>query len=96
MHGMLIGVYYCVRGVFSLASNSITLFFSLGYAPKPAIGPPSCGTIYFSLLIVLAVIGLVVYIAVARQYRRRQRDDDDQLFNQHIFVENYYGSLTEY
>ena len=95
MHGMLIGVYYCVRGVFSLASNFITLSFSLGFKLKPTFGPPSCGIIYFSLLIVLAVIGLVVYIPVARRYRRRQRDDDDKLLNQHMFVEDYYGSLTD-
>lgn len=91
MHGMLIGVYYCVRGIFSLVSNIITLAFTVGFLRNPLFGPPSCGSIYFSVMIVLAVVGLMVYIPVARKYQRRQRNDDDELLNQHMFVENYYA-----
>ena len=91
MHGLLIGVYYCVRGVFSLVSNTVTLIFSLAFTSSPHFGPPSCGSIYFSVMIVLAVVGLMVYIPVAGRYHRRQRNDDDELLNQHMFVENYYA-----
>lgn len=94
MHGLLIGVYYCVRGVFSLISNTITLVFSLAFMSDPHFGPPSCGSIYFSVMIVLAVAGLAVYIPVAGRYQQRQRNDDDELLNQHMFVENYYAHAS--
>lgn len=93
MQGMLIGTYYCVRGVFGFVASTIILGFTLGYWLHPST-QPSCGILYYGLTIVLATIGLFAYIIVARRYKKRQRDDTDTLLNQHAFVENYYGAVV--
>ena len=94
MRGMLIGVYYGVRGVFAFFSGIIILAFSMGYHRNPTFSKPTCGTLYYSLTTFFAVLGLAVYYCVAKGYKKRQRDDSDTLINQHAFVEEYYGAIN--
>ncbi len=92
MTGMLIGVYYGFRGLFSLVSGIIVLAFSFGYKNNPTF-TPSCGTLYYLFVLILASVGLVVFVVVAMRYKRRQRDEEDMLINQQAFVENYYSNF---
>ena len=92
MRGMLIGVYYSFRGLFNLLGGCVLLIVTFSYQNSPDLENPPCGGIYYSLITVCAIIGLVVYVCISRKYRRRQRDDRS-LLEQYNFVEQYYGSL---
>lgn len=94
MRGMLIGAYYGFRGVFAFFSGIIILAFSMGYRLNPTFSRPTCGTLYYSLIIFFAILGFIIYYCVAKGYKRRQRDDSETLVNQHTFVEEYYGAVN--
>ena len=75
MLGMLIGLFWFLRAVHIDMSSAITLVFQYGYVID---GPSvlSCMTWLSLLLGLIAVIGLIVYVLVARWYVLRIRDDD--------------------
>ena len=74
MHGMLIGLFWFLRAFYIDISTAITLAFQYGHADGPSI--LSCTTWFTLLLGLIAVIGLVVYVPVARWYVLRIRNDD--------------------
>lgn len=92
MRGMLIGIYYSMRGIFALFAGVFVLAFTLGFQNNPFLNSPSCGTLYYAFTALVAVVGLIAYIFVSKAYKPRQRDDIDTLLNQQTFVVNYYGS----
>ena len=92
MKGMLIGIYYCIRGIFAFVSAIILLGFTLGFQLNPRSNP-SCGTLYYALTTLIALAGFVAFVFVASRYKKRQRDDSDTLVNQHSFVEDYYSNV---
>ncbi len=95
MRGMLIGAFYCVRGVFGFFTALLFLFFTLGFKAHPLELPVgsvfSCGMPLNATVIVMSVVGLGLYIVVARKYKQRVRDDH---FNPRIFAEKYYYGST--
>lgn len=93
MRGMLIGIYYSMRGIFALFAGVVVLAFTLGFEQNPYQTSPSCGTLYYLFTMLVAIVGLIVYVFVSKAYKRRQRDDTDTLINQQAFVVNYYGAL---
>ena len=92
MRGMLIGIYYSMRGIFALFGGVFVLAFTLGFEQNHYPPSPSCGTLYYVFTALVALVGLIVYIFVSKAYKPRQRDDIDTLLNQQTFVVNYYGS----
>ena len=95
MQGMLIGAYYSMRGVFALFAGIFVLAFTLSFKANPYLSPPSCGTLYYAFTAVVAIVGLIIYVFVARSYKWRRRDDLATLLNQQEFVERYYGTMTQ-
>lgn len=95
MQGMLIGAYYSMRGVFALFAGIFVLAFTLGFEANPYLSPPSCGILYYAFTAVVAIVGLIIYVFVARSYKWRRRDDLATLLNQQEFVEQYYGTMTQ-
>lgn len=94
MRGMLIGVFYCIRGVAGFFTALLFLAFTLGFAshPLPATSGISCGFPLNATAIVVSVLGLAVYIKVAKNHKNRERDEQ---FNARAFAEKYYyGSIT--
>ena len=75
MLGMLIGLFWFLRAIHIDISSAITLVFQYGHTID---GPSvlSCMTWLSLLLGLIAVIGLIVYVLVARWYVLRVRDDD--------------------
>ena len=75
MLGMLIGLFWFLRAIHIDISSAITLVFQYGYVID---GPSilSCMTWFSILLGLIAVIGLIVYVLVARWYVLRVRNDD--------------------
>ena len=74
MHGMLIGLFWFLRAIYIGISSAITLTFQ--YVQIHVTSILSCTTWFSLLLGLIAVIGLVVYIVVARWYILRVRDDE--------------------
>ena len=75
MHGMLIGLFWFLRAIYIDVSSGITLAFQYRHVIN---GPSvlSCTTWFTLLFGLIAIIGLIVYVLVARWYVLRVRDDD--------------------
>ena len=85
MKGMLIGLSFSIRGLFQLigfAMNVLFLFINKYFI--------SCATDYYILTIVVGVVGLAVYVYVARKYKLRERDEPCHVRR---FVEEYYSKI---
>ena len=75
MHGMLIGLFWFLRAICIDISSAITQAFQYGHVIN---GPSvlSCTTWFILLFGLIAIVGLIVYVLVARWYVLRVRDDD--------------------
>uniref|UniRef100_A0A1X7U8M8 Uncharacterized protein n=1 Tax=Amphimedon queenslandica TaxID=400682 RepID=A0A1X7U8M8_AMPQE len=67
MLGMIIGLFWCIHGVFDSIGSYIA------YVSTSVLSCISLATIPFG---VIAVVGLVLYLVVARWYVNRVRDTD--------------------
>ena len=85
MKGLLIGMFFAVKGVFQLIGATVVLvpfnFWHFNFSF------PSCGFVYYLINVVIALTGLVAYTCVARRYQYRQRDEPD---NTYRYAEDYY------
>ena len=93
MKGLLVGVFFAIKGLFQLTSAILLLPFSLPhswgrgqYSSSPrAI---NCDFGYFFIICGLALLGLIIFAIVAKYYQYRERDDPP--YNQAI-VEEVFG-----
>ena len=80
MKGLLIGVFFAIRGVFQLISSlvlspfSSDAIWSKGYMRDH---PPvtNCGFGYLLFISVVALVGFSLFSVVAKRYKYRERDD---------------------
>ena len=92
MKGLLVGMFFAIKGLFQLSSAFLLLPFSLP-SHWEAINDPTkinCGFSYFFIVGGLALIGLVLFFVVAKRYQYRERDDPpfDQTVVEEIFAKN--------
>ena len=74
MHGMIVGLFWFLSSVFNDIGSGILLI--VYNHPIPSVSFMSC-TSWFSMIFgIFAVIGLVVYVLIARWYVNRVRDTD--------------------
>ena len=78
MKGMIIGLFSFFDGFFNLVGSIIMQVFYAAYAAAwkrdtPLHTQPSCGTVYYLTNTLIASAALVLFIAVARRYRYRER-----------------------
>ena len=97
MRGMLIGAFYCIRGLFGFLTALLFLSFTLGFWTHPLQLPLtsgiSCGMPLVATVVLISLTGLLVYVGVARHHRHRDRGDEH--FNPQAFAEKYfYGSTV--
>ena len=85
MKGLLIGIFYAIKGVFQLLGALLFMFPFLGW--KLSSSFPSCGFAYYLINIIVGLIGIVAYTWTARRYRNRQRDEPDNIYR---YAEEYY------
>ena len=87
MKGLLIGIFFTIKGVFQLIGALILVSFTKW---SIAIETPflSCSFVYNLINILVGLIGLVAYTWVARRYQYRQRDEPDNIYR---YAEEYYG-----
>ncbi|XP_011406720.1 PREDICTED: solute carrier family 15 member 4-like [Amphimedon queenslandica] len=74
MHGMIIGLCWFFSGIF--IDIAIGIFLIVYYHPIPLVKFMSCTSWLTITLCIIAVIGLVVYVLIARWYVNRVRDTD--------------------
>lgn len=96
MRGMLIGAFYCIRGLYGFVTALLFLSFTLGFWQHPLQLPLSsgisCGLPLNATVILISVGGLAVYVGVARRHKHRERDEQ---FDTRTFAEQYfYGSTS--
>ena len=84
MKGMLIGVFFAIKGIFQLIGTiSVLPFLAWGeFVVDRGLG-------YFLVNLILGFIFLLVYVTVAWRYKYRVRDEPSR---EREFAENYYGN----
>ncbi len=87
LRGMLVGLMYsiCLTS-FALGSGIYTAWKRVYQENDP--GGPSCGIWFYVVATITAILGCVLWCAVAKWYKRRERDEPDMC---RIFAENYYS-----
>ena len=91
MKGLLVGVYFAIKGVFQCLSAVVVVPFALRriWIDKLGKHPPvtNCAFGYYIFTITVASIGLVLFSLVVTRYKYRQRDE--RPYDQR-FAEQYY------
>ena len=93
MKGFLIGTFFAIKGVFQLIGVlvlyiPITILCSLPGSSKF----PLCGFVYYIINIVIALVGIIAFIYVARKYQYRKRDEPDNIYR---YAEEYYAKAED-
>ena len=84
----VIGTFFAINGVFQLLGVVIIyLPFALRWNIVHSF--PSCGFVYYLINVIIALIGIVAYTCVARQYQYRVRDEPDNIYR---YAEEYYAN----
>ena len=98
MKGVLIGIFFSIRGLFQLL-NSITII-PLSLKRPWAVGkmiedPPvtNCGFVYLLLTFVVGLTGLIMFLLAAKRYTYRVRDEGQ--FRQYAIEEIYERYITQ-
>ena len=92
MKGLLVGVFFAVRGLFQFLNSIIIIPLSLNqpWASGEMIDHPpvtNCGFVYLVLTSVTGLIGLILFSIAAKRYKYRTRDEG--MFRQHDVEEVY-------
>ena len=89
MKGLVIGTFFAIKGVFQLLGVVVTyLPFVYRWSWNTEYTFPSCGFVYYLINAIIALIGIVAYTCVARQYQYRERDEPDNIYR---YAEEYYA-----
>ena len=97
MKGLLVGVFFAIRGLFQFL-NSITIIpFSFKYpwaSGRMIENPPvvNCGFVYLVLTCIVGLIGLFLFLVAAKRYKYRERNEG--LFCQYEVEEIYERYIT--
>ena len=91
MKGLVIGTFFAIKGVFQLLGVILT-YLPFAFRWNTALTFPSCGFVYYLINTIIALIGIVVYTCVARQYQYRQRDEPDNIYR---YAEEYYANAQD-
>ena len=92
MKGLLVGVFFAIRGLFQFLNSIIIIPLSLKqpWATREMIDHPpvtNCGFVYLMLMSVTGLIGLILFTLAAKRYKYRTRDEG--MFCQHDVEEIY-------
>ena len=99
MKGLLVGVFFAIRGLFQFLNSIAIIPLSLTEHPwasgEMLENPPvtNCGFVYLLFTCVAGLIGLVLFLAVARRYKYRERNEG--LFSQQDVEEIYDRYITQ-
>ena len=91
MKGLLVGMFFAIKGLFQLLSAFLLLPFSLpDYWTTRHPKEVNCGFGYLFIVSGFALIGLIIFSAVAKNYKYRERDDPpyDQMAVEEVYARN--------
>ena len=99
MKGLLIGVFFAIRGLFQFLNSIIIIPFSLKHpwaSGEMLEHPPvtNCGFVYLLFTCVVGLIGLILFSVAAKKYKYRARNVED-LFRQADVEEIYDRYITQ-
>ena len=89
--GLVIGTFFAIKGIFQLLGVLITYIPFVTHGWTIARTLPSCGFVYYLINAIIALIGIVAYTCVARQYQYRERDEP----NIYRYAEEHYGNAQD-
>ena len=95
MKGLIVGLLFVISGFFQLLSSFVLLPFSLKdiwQSRRMKEHPPvtNCGFGYFLSIYVIAAIGFILFIIVAKNYKFRERGERPY---DHRFAEKYFDQV---
>ena len=90
MKGLLIGTFFAIKGVFQLLG--VVLYSVIGVRCNVKHHFPICIFVYYLINIVIALIGLIAFVLVARKYQYRERDEPDNIYR---YAEEYYANAQD-
>ena len=98
MKGLLVGVFFAIRGLFQFLNSIIIIPFSLKHpwaSGKMIENPPvtNCGFAYLLFTCVVGLIGFVLFLVAAKKYKYRKRNEG--LFCQQAVEEIYDRYITQ-
>ena len=98
MKGLLVGVFFAIRGLFQFLNTIIIIPLSLKkpWASREMIEHPpviNCGFVYLLVTSVTGLIGLILFSVAAKRYKYRRRDEG--WFSQHDVEEIYDRYLPQ-
>ena len=98
MKGLLVGVFFAIRGLFQFLNSIIIIPLSLKHpwaSGEMLENPPvtNYGFVYLLFTCVAGLIGLILFLAAARRYKYRERNEG--LFSQHDVEEIYDRYITQ-
>ena len=98
MKGLLVGVFFAVRGLFQFLNSIIIIPLSLKqpWASERMLEHPpvtNCGFVYLLLTCVSGLIGLILFSVAAKKYKYRRRDEG--MFRQQDVEEIYDRYLPQ-
>ena len=91
MKGLLVGTFFAIKGVFQLL-GVLLLYAPIGVGCNIGYHFPVCGFIYYLINVVVALIGIIAFVFVARKYQYRQRDEPDNIYR---YAEEYYANAQD-
>ena len=86
----MIGTFFAIKGVFQLFG--VVLYLAVGVGCSLKYQFPICGFIYYLINVVIALIKIIAFTLVARQYQYRQRDEPDNIYR---YAEEYYANAQD-
>ena len=92
MKGLMFGTFFAIRGVFHLLGALVFLFPFFRWKLSLRQSFPSCGFVYYLVTMVVALVGMIAYIYVAKKYRNRERDEPDNIYR---YAEDYYANTQD-
>ena len=92
MKGLVIGTFFAIKGVFQLL-GVVIIYLPFGIGWRNTLHSfPGCGFVYYLINAIIALIGIVAYTCVARQYQYRVRDEPDNIYR---YAEEYYANARD-
>ena len=98
MKGLLVGVFFAIRGLFQFFNSILIIPFSLKHpwaSGRMIENPPvvNCGFAYLVLTCIIGLIGLFFFLVAAKRYKYRERNEG--MFCQHDVEEIYERYITQ-
>ena len=86
MKGLVFGLFYFIKAFFQLLSAIASIYFFIHWKLQIL----SCQSVYFLFNLAMGLLSLCVFVAMARKYKYRKRDD---ICNIYQYAENYYSNI---